>query len=572
MEKLLLTILSLLLFGSTYAQKNTDCDVWLELMQEELQKGERDEAAKMMNWYISCVAEHLDSKDSRLRRLLKISYIKKFEGDYAFCYLRNGKIGIIKKDLSEMKELPYDFYGYSENGITPALSSGDYVVLLDQKGNVQQTTRYDFYHVGFFGGRLAVRKGDKWGLIDQNLNEVVPLLYDDLLPRQKGKYWITALGNKKGLMSRNGKEILPNKYDFVDFTSKGLIRVNLDGKWGVLDTLKNIIIPFKYDLIWGSSRGYKVEIDKKQGYIDYNGKEIIPIQYQSAYETEDGRIKVKLNDKYGFIDWSGREIIPIKYDRIEELRGNFLKVTLNRRMGVIDKEGREMIPPIHEWVWMDSEGFTRYGPLVGKMELIDSTGLKVLDKKYRDIYDFEGGVAMVKSADNKYGYVDKNGVEIVPPIYVKAESFSEGLAITGIKGPEIVMGYEIYYGYINQEGKEVIPHRYLIAKKFDGGVAIVLESWGKDGWKLIDKRGNILTDSGYDNIGYHRFGLLPVQKGDKWGYIDTQGNLVIRLQYDEASSFLQEGIAKVTVDNKAFYINRKGECMLDCENAPANHP
>lgn len=564
-------LINLSLLAPAYSQAD-DCDIWLESMQEEVQKGETEEAIKMMNWYISCMGENMDSKDPRLRLLLNIRYIDKFEGDYAFCLLRSGKTGIVNKDLSELTELPYHEFGSAENGLRPAIAKSGHVVLIDNKGRIIKTTMYDMCD-RLINGLLPVRKGDKWGLIDTNVNEIIPLRYDMLMQEQKGKFWVTTLDKKKGLVNRNGKEILPKKYNSIYFVSESLIRADLDGKWGVVDTLTNIKIPFKYDLIWGSTRGYKVEIDKKAGYIDYNGKEIIPLIYESAYEEREDRIRVQSNDKYGYIDWAGREIIPIKYDKIEKLRGGLLKVTVDGRQGVIDKEGREIIPPIHEWVSTGSEGFTQYGPLVGKRGLIDSTGLKVLDIKYDKIGPFVGDLAYVRGQE-KYGYVDKNGAEIIPLIYDKAESFREGLALTGIQkpNPQKFSGFETYYGYIDPEGKEVIPHRYVAAKNFSGGVAVVLESWGRDGWKLIDKRGNILTPSGYDDISFQSLGLLAVQNGDKWGYLNTLGDLVIPLRYDKVSDFYEEGVAGVTVDNKSFFINKRGECVLDCENAPAGHP
>ena len=33
-----------------------------------------------------------------------------------------------------------------------------------------------------------------------------------------------------------------------------------------------------------------------------------------------------------------------------------------------------------------------------------------------------------------------------------------------------------------------------------------------------------------------------------------------------------EGLAKVKLNDKWFYINPKGECVKDCNNAPADHP
>jgi KWG repeat domain protein len=46
---------------------------------------------------------------------------------------------------------------------------------------------------------------------------------------------------------------------------------------------------------------------------------------------------------------------------------------------------------------------------------------------------------------------------------------------------------------------------------------------------------------------------------------------VIPIKYDYVADF-SEGLAQVKLNNKWFYINQKGECVKDCNNAPADHP
>lgn len=57
-------------------------------------------------------------------------------------------------------------------------------------------------------------------------------------------------------------------------------------------------------------------------------------------------------------------------------------------------------------------------------------------------------------------------------------------------------------------------------------------------------------------------GLAAVSTGGKYGYIDTQGVLVIMPMYDSADDF-SEGLAQVTLDNKRGYINYEGKVVAD---------
>ena len=71
--------------------------------------------------------------------------------------------------------------------------------------------------------------------------------------------------------------------------------------------------------------------------------------------------------------------------------------------------------------------------------------------------------------------------------------------------------------------------------------------------------------------GEYYEGLAMVRLDKKYGFIDKTGKEVIPIKYDYAEGF-SEGLAQVKLNNKWFYINQKGECVKDCNNAPADHP
>ena len=55
--------------------------------------------------------------------------------------------------------------------------------------------------------------------------------------------------------------------------------------------------------------------------------------------------------------------------------------------------------------------------------------------------------------------------------------------------------------------------------------------------------------------------LWPVEQGEKWGYIDQTGRLVIPLTFDRASPF-SEGLAAVDVKEKTGYIDATGKFVI----------
>ena len=55
--------------------------------------------------------------------------------------------------------------------------------------------------------------------------------------------------------------------------------------------------------------------------------------------------------------------------------------------------------------------------------------------------------------------------------------------------------------------------------------------------------------------------LAWVKIGDKWGYINPKGEIVIHLQFDWAGWF-SEGLAWVNIGGKDGYINKAGEIVI----------
>ena len=51
---------------------------------------------------------------------------------------------------------------------------------------------------------------------------------------------------------------------------------------------------------------------------------------------------------------------------------------------------------------------------------------------------------------------------------------------------------------------------------------------------------------------------MTAQIGDKWGYIDIEGQIVIEPNFEEAYEFIN-GIARVEVGKRIGYINKLGE-------------
>ncbi len=128
------------------------------------------------------------------------------------------------------------------------------------------------------------------------------------------------------------------------------------------------------------------------------------------------------------------------------------------------------------------------------------------------------------------------------------------------------------WGYINLKGELVIPATYLATYSFssDGYAFVETEL---EGLSLIDTTGknfkcelknfNIKSDyvgfGGYGAIKFCGFknGLLPVRVKNKWGFVNTKGDIKITLRYSEVEGF-NEGYSLCKRNGKHYVVNTAG--------------
>jgi len=95
----------------------------------------------------------------------------------------------------------------------------------------------------------------------------------------------------------------------------------------------NLILTPKYD-----------NKSNKYGYVNQNGRVVIPYRYVSASDFSEGLATVKGNDGWGFIDKEGNEVIPFIYDYCSDFYEGLAFVEIDKKWGCIDIAGHEIVP------------------------------------------------------------------------------------------------------------------------------------------------------------------------------------------------------------------------------------
>jgi len=250
------------------------------------------------------------------------------------------------------------------------------------------------------------------------------------------------------------------------------------------------------------------------------------IYFDEVYSFSEGMSKVVKNGKYGFMDQTGNIVIDMQYDFARAFSEEFAAVSTG--------------------------------------------GFRDIDKDY---------------VDGKWGFIDRSGKVVVPIIYDKVCNFSEGLAAVVENGK---------LGFVDITGKVVIPPTYnygMYEEYYFCNDLAVVSTGGFDspGFSVIDRTGNPAFDFKYDYgrlTGYSE-GMLAVgvggdwgfggsyylarsYNGDKYGFIDTDGNEIIAPIYDYVDDF-HEGIAVVCKDGKLGAIDKEGNVVVPIIYANVSH-
>ena len=227
----------------------------------------------------------------------------------------------------------------------------------------------------------------------------------------------------------------------------------------------------------------------------------------------------------------------------------------------------------------------------GYVGLIDSTGTVLCEPKYDAI--FESNEATFKVVlNNKYGFIDANGSEIIAPFTSELSDFNSGFATYFQQDKYGHNGF----GIIKSDGTFIIEAKYVLLVPRDGfGYLFTTENQvglvGFDGKETLIYNEKDLAQAIADRViridqkiistledcapeGNFNAPLLKFEEGFaitfkkigdcyKFGFINKNFKTVTKPKYDWVENF-KNGFAIVSNEGKWGVINVKGKQVLPC--------
>lgn len=149
---------------------------------------------------------------------------------------------------------------------------------------------------------------------------------------------------------------------------------------------------------------YEIKRDGKIGFINRQGKEVIPPRYDDVRGGfMEGLTRIQVDDLWGFMDRSGRVVVSPVYDDNDEFSEGLARVRSKKKWGFVDHGGKVKIPLEFEDAGNFRDGMAKV-KINGRWGFVDKAGRKVVPAQYKDVDDFTEGLARIKS-DGKWGYV-----------------------------------------------------------------------------------------------------------------------------------------------------------------------
>jgi hypothetical protein len=297
--------------------------------------------------------------------------------------LKDNKVAFV--DTKGEIKIPFKYYWRKNLGAAldyPVFSDGLLAVLVPNDSNKTSEYKLGFMNVrgelqveakyikasGFNEGISSVIRDGKIFLIDTNGVELIELQGIGYQPLKfiKGFSEIKSDDGTYGFINKNGKIILLPIYDGVEQFSEGYAAVtfnekSISAKSVYIDTTGAFAFNGRRFGFVNSFKEGKaaVQVDGKWGFINTTGMDIMEPVFQNATNFSNGIAVVSIMKgkkvKYGFVDPAGKFIIKPKFADAANFANGLAPVKIGKLWGFIDQKGKVVIKPKFE----NAKGFEK---------------------------------------------------------------------------------------------------------------------------------------------------------------------------------------------------------------------
>jgi hypothetical protein len=215
-----------------------------------------------------------------------------------------------------------------------------------------------------------------------------------------------------GYIDRSGRQVSSFDYEDADDFFNGFARVKKGGRFGMINTRMQEVIPAQFERVGDVSQNrIVVSENNKFGALDTNGRWAIKPVYELLFPATDGMLGFMQKNQFGFIDVNGGEKVPAVYAAIKPFAEGKAAVLKDGKWGFINASNEWVLRNVFDDASVFSEGMCA---ILYKRQwgFIDATGKVVIPTQFDAVGSFSNGIADVVYRDIPL-YINKRG-EFLP--------------------------------------------------------------------------------------------------------------------------------------------------------------
>lgn len=352
----------------------------------------------------------------------------------------------------------------------------------------------------------------------------------------------------------------------VNLAGKKLIKIELNDKYGFIDTLGNLCIPAEYEDVSPFAEGLAVTYQNgKYGYLNKKGQWIIQPQYDEAENFHDGIAVVILNQKPMMIDRNG-EIISKDFDEINDFSNGLAVVKKGNRFGAINRLGKTIISFEYEKL-TDFINNHAVFYLNGMAGIIDKNNFPKIKAQYDWIEGFSPQIRAKKNGF--FGLIGVNEEVIFPFEFDRIERVDADIFLL-VKDGNYGFGHRTgcLLTQINNPYDNQLLVTDLYSSPGNNSSIQYMKITRGDEIGIIDQNGKWVVDPGeFDEVSPPHSDLIRVLIDDFYTFYDLNARKSFKQKFDEAENF-HGRFAVVEKKGKSYILDKSGNIVFSevCES------
>jgi hypothetical protein len=396
------------------------------------------------------------------------------------------------------------------------------------------------------------------------------------------RYVMTKRDRQLGLLDWCGRVVLSPRYSDIQFYQGNLFRVNYQGKWGIVESDNQLIIPFRYDYI-APLRDNVCVVKKGRffGIVNFLGEEVVKPLYDRIV-LEGNRAKAYKENN------SGQESLTLFYfdekgqvtDNNHLTRHYKVRIAGSKRLNASIRQSNQSEYILEDFEWFYSPAADRWGlrrledgtvqidPVFHYIQTEKELGFSLVGIEKNERYEFE---RTTYRFDMVYGLVQNDtGLLVTETEFwdVRFEDFRRGYPFARC------VFSDGRHGLVDRIGRVVLRDYAFIGEFRDGVARMSIQGrlsgsmkadYGlgplKDYLKELRASAYMVDYTQYDQL-FQREAALTCEDCE-WGYIDTTGEIVVKPRYSFARDFVND-VGIVACEDKWGMVNRYGKELIPC--------